>query len=164
MPCRDEFAATQTQNLCIEDLKNKLNEVTQNLCYLCGELKYNNELEEYANERIINWFEKHTEDDKKRVETNIKQYIKKYIEKDNSVIEEIFRDIDEIGNEISYYFIDTAMKEHPVSNYHIDWFGNLVMKELLEVKSEILKKMNDEKTKQEILNKLTKEEKLILGL
>lgn len=147
MPCSDGL---YLDNFAEERLKERIDELTQNLCFLCINLKEAGLLETYGNPRIIEWHNKHMELDEERVRYQIEEYYKQHKSLVNS------------PKRVADIFINRAEKVHPVSEWHKSWFFSLSLEISEKMKIEFEKdKPNEIKV---ALNKLTKREKEILGL
>lgn len=106
MPCRDdahyEYAV----------LKKRLDEVTQNLCFVCGCIENIEEAKSLLTHgRILKWWQEHQENDTIRIAAAMKNYVK-----DNP---------SKSGYEVADKFIIDAKKVHPVSEFHINWFYSI---------------------------------------
>lgn len=157
MPCRDDRDHVQTvRDTELENaLLETVDELTQNLCYICGNIEYRGEINFYANKRILKWWEQHKAADEKRVVKEMKSYIKKYYKKSK------FPSVDKLSN----YFIMGAKDIHPVSDYHeFEWFPEMATKVINELKEAYKKSGEAAVLKRVALSKLTNEEKAILGL
>jgi hypothetical protein len=103
MPCYDP----ETDR---EDCDNaaKVNTLTQDLCFLCGQLIDAGLFEKYASKRIVEWQKKHHESDKERVLRSMNDRLHKFpFLSDESLADS---------------FIYEATKKHPVSTFHVKWF------------------------------------------
>lgn len=143
MPCTDERANYDGYNSLKEEFKQKIDILTQDLCYLCANLKESNLLETYASERILKWHKEHMDDDEARVSRIIEEEYNKNI------------NLLETPSFLAKKLIKKAEKVHPVSNFHKRWFENLtkeIAKNMIEEK-----KLYDNKLS-EIKKKITKEE------
>ncbi len=152
MPCQDGGPSEpQVSESAYIKLKARLDEVTQNLCFICGNLVKNNQLD-LANPRILKWWEEHQEHDRKRVNERIDEYLKK---------KTIYR---ESPIKLVNLLISIAEEVHPVSSYHREWFKTMVDQGLDRFKE----KQRKNKEKKDRINaaksKLTDEEKKLLKI
>lgn len=132
-------------------LKKRLDEVTQNLCYVCGELTRADELETYASARTCKWWYEHKDADEERVSKKMYKFLKDNVNVYNP-------------KEITKKFIDEAEKVHPVSTFHKEWFEKLATGIRSAVNIEYESERELQKIRYEALKKLTTEEKVILGI
>lgn len=95
----------------------KINELTQNLCYLCGTLIEKGLLGDVLNPRIKEWWETHITRDEERVRRQLKDHYGKS------------PDDAEHPGKVADGFAQRAMNVHPVSNWHKAWFVGLASDE-----------------------------------
>lgn len=147
MPCQCDYMYGSGDNEREQEYKDTINELGQHLCFLCGELQYDDLLKKYTNDSIQKWWAQHKKKDTSRVSKQIRaRYKKKSAEKT----------ADEL--------IAAAKKVHAVSRFHLKWFHDLakrVYKQMSEKENE--KAMQNEFIKK-AKNKLTKEERKALGV
>jgi len=147
MPCRDERSIYDNNgNLReITELQSRLDEVTQNLCYLCGKAETTALHILKGNNRLADWWKEHKASDTKRVTEAMKTFI-----------EEIFAgDVCLNANVIAEQFIADAEAVHPVSDFHKKWFHRLASQ---EVNSFLKRESENELAKIDIKNKLSPKE------
>lgn len=151
MPC-DDYRDSSADRMKIICLEGRIDELAQNLCYLCASLMDAGELEKYANGRILGWHKVHMEHDNERVRIKMR--------------DECNEDKDMLENpeKMAEKFISLAESEHPVSNWHKKWFHQMAEEVARGVKEEKANEIEREKKRKKIILKLTKEEKEILGL
>ena len=148
MPCQDDGYHADTEK---ELLKKRVDELTQNLCYLCGELiAAGAPLEECASERIRTWWTAHCEADRARVYPQMLGRFQKDPDLEPAVL--------------SGEFILAAERVHPVSRYHRRWFKDLAAEAqrfVLTVREEDRRR---NEAREQVLGKLTDEELAALGI
>ena len=111
MPCRDDRDNCGSDTVRIGRLQERLDEVTQNLCYLCGTAEKNALHILKGNKRLAKWWEDHQKADTKRVKEQMLEHIKQYRPMDSA----------SVAND----FILVAKHEHPVSEFHEEWFHRI---------------------------------------
>jgi hypothetical protein len=162
MPCRcDDYPPTSTRDVYDDRakkerdaIKKSLDEVTQNLCYLCGTVIHDLLREDVlkGNRRLYQWWRAHLAADEKRVRDEMRKYVSK-LSKDHYN-----------PHVVASYFVDKAKKVHPVSAFHCKWFFDLASQTLLEKETAIEAAARKVELKKQALNKLTDEERKVLGL
>lgn len=108
MPCQCDYMMKGSNDG--EDAK-VIDELGQHLCFLCGELKEDNLLNQYASKAILKWWKEHQQEDAKRVSRKIREAYKK-------------RTAEQVANSL----IKEAKKVHAVSRFHVKWFHSLAKK------------------------------------
>ena len=148
MPCQDGGPSCP----CSENeyFKERVDELTQNLCYLCGVLIEEKVLKKYANKRILGWQKEHHKSDEKRVRRKLKMIY----ERNSNAVPGIEAD----------KLIESAEEEHPVSSWHKKWFERLAKEELFKLKKKRKTEVELKKERKKALNKLSKREKVLLGI
>ncbi len=133
MPCKDERSTYDNDGnrRDVKQLQERLDEVTQNLCYLCGTAETNALHILKGNKRLAKWWEDHQKADTKRVSEAMLGHIKAFKPMDSS--------------EVARNFILLAKQEHPVSKFHEKWFHKLA--------SEVMTKHSNEYKTKEALKK-----------
>ena len=125
MPCSDGGQSYQVQYVTkykdtaetkrrVQVLKDRLDEVTQYLCFMVGESKLKGDFEGLP-DKILKWSEEHDGIDVKRINDSIKILIR--------------------GGEKSPFIIakklyDKASAVHPISEYHADLFYSMAKKSM----------------------------------
>jgi len=137
MPCRDDYNGPNS----IDELRVKIDELTQNLCFMCGTVEGDELWEHFDNKRIKDWWKKHQENDTKRVTKAIAEYVLEHPRTSPRVIAD--------------KFIRFAEMEHPVSEFHKHWFHAIAQQEVDAhlTKQNVIKTMT-----RTIKSKLTKDE------
>jgi hypothetical protein len=151
MPCRDYYTeqedlerVTNRENA----IKIRLDNITQKLCYMCGQAK---ELEVFNalvkdNPSLVTWWKLHCDSDEARVYVQMKE--------SKSMNPEY----------LARYFIKKAEKVHAVSDWHKRWFLEIAKKVIKEKKKLIQENEEALRMRKEALNKLTDDDKRILGI
>jgi hypothetical protein len=103
MPCQDTYEGDED---C--DYQYRVNTLTQDLCFLCGQLIDAGLFEKYASKRIIDWQKKHHESDRDRVLRKMNDRLHKFPNLSARSLADVF--------------IVDAMQVHPVSTFHEKWF------------------------------------------
>ena len=128
--------------------EEEIDELTQNLCYLCGTLKHEKLYSRIATKRIKKWFDEHNRNDKGRVVDKMRKHYRRNPNDHKK------------PQEVADKFIAAAEKVHPVSEWHKEWFLKLATKA-----SSIGRKIVERSTlAAKAKSKLTKEERMALGL
>ena len=119
MPCydpRDDKVRTVIQKVDNPEVKrelmdalDRLNRVTQYLCFMIGESKVKEEYEELPTDIKV-WSENHDVEDTERVLEKIQVQIKRG---------------QRSASEVAKNLAEEALKVHPLSDYHIAWFYDL---------------------------------------
>lgn len=138
MPCRCDGYDDNTE---ADELKAQLDEVTQNLCFMCGDITEKKLWKKFDNQRIEQWWKKHQKDDTRRVTAAIQVYVKQH-----PLTEALT---------IAKRFVADAEREHPVSNFHQLWFFHIAVKEKADYWA---KRKAKSGLKAKIQNKLTPDE------
>jgi hypothetical protein len=136
MPCRCEGYEDSTEDV----LRAKIDELTQNMCFLCANLP-KTMLTRKASQRILDWWKQHQADDTKRVTEAIRAYVIKHPRT--------------MATNIANRFIREAEAVHPLSDFHKGWFYNIAKKEVDDYRA---KKKTTNGMRQSIKNKLTPDE------
>lgn len=138
MPCGDGGGPCTSVDYC----SDRLDSVTQMLCWLCGELTYNGQLDYISeNQKLAKWWYDHKLSDNNRVKSQMESEVAEY---PSAAV-------------MAKSFIHEAEKVHCVSNFHKEWFTNLA--------TEVWLKYQTKKSKKEkALSKLTNEERKLLGI
>jgi hypothetical protein len=108
MPCRDGRDDCGISTRTHDQVVNRLDEVTQNLCFLCGEVEYRQYWETIENPRLKKWWREHQDSDRKRVQKEIQEMLK--------------HNPDFTAARVATFLINAAVKVHPVSEWHKKWF------------------------------------------
>jgi len=137
MPCKCDGMENDARN----ELEDRVDELTQNLCFMCGTITEKNLWKEFKNPRIKKWWKQHQKDDTERVTEAIKAYVKTHPKT--------------TAESIANRFIKDAEKEHPVSNYHKKWFHFIASKKVAEY---LVEKKRKNAIKASIQKKLTPEQ------
>ena len=138
MPCQYYSAGEERA-----ETAKHMNLLTQDLCFLCGQLVARELLEEVASLRILKWWQNHQHDDTNRVVTRF---------------EDLFqRDLNITPGEAATRFIAEAVQEHPVSDYHRAWFHRLAEDSHHKIRSR-------QTLKKKALSRLTYAERQALNL
>ena len=74
MPCRCDGYEDMEQ----EERQKTTDQLTQDLCYLCGTLLEAGDLNKHASSRIIKWWIQHQKDDTNRVRENLREVLIDY--------------------------------------------------------------------------------------
>lgn len=134
MPCKcdgyDEMVSHEKRQI--------LDNLTQDLCYLCATLMENGILEKYASPRILKWWKQHQRDDNARVKDAINDLMQDYLDNHGEYL---------TPNKIADILINSAEEEHPVSNFHKKWFVTMAetyVKKFLEKEENCLQKTYNE--------------------
>ena len=161
MPCRcDDYPAYPTRGVYDDTalkernaIKKDLDEVTQNLCYLCGTLIYNgSENIIRDNKRLYQWWKNHLANDEKRVREEMRKIIPRLpIDKKNAFY-------------IQDLFIKKASKVHPVSVFHQRWFLYLADQVLQEFEFAVKREEEKNILRDQALSKLSDAERAALGI
>jgi len=148
MPCRSDGYPSENQHnhlVC----KERIDQLTQLLCYACGELRDLDMLNmSEVDGRLIEWAEQHHDNDSRRVHQEMTHDIHKYSS----------------AGRMAAAYIKKADKVHPVSDWHRQWFKDLasqVWEENIEVIDE---EQRIEQLREMALAILSDEEKESLGL
>lgn len=152
MPCDDGRGSGDGYRLECEQLKRRVDELAQNLCYLCANLMEAGILEKYTNPRILTWHKIHIEDDDERV----RRKMMSECNKDKDMLND--------SEKMAEKFISLAEAEHPVSNWHKNWFYVLAREVAQQVKEEKASKIERERKRRKVISRLTGEEKELLNL
>jgi len=148
MPCRDDYADRDTEKNSVKLANKRVDELCQNLCYLCGQAEYEGFFDLLAkkNCRLREWWEKHKKSDEKRVIKEMQEH-----------------ECSDPG-ELSDIFFSKAIGVHPVSDFHKRWFTELATR-VCEWKRQMKKEESEErKLIMSAIQKLTPEERKALGL
>ena len=125
MPCydpRDDYDKTSKDNT-IRDLKARVDELTQMLCFSVGEFKNMTDDDGYPminrifekNKKLKEWSKQHDESDVKRVLNAMRKRMNSFPKSTPKSLVD--------------YFIGEAEKVHAVSDYHKEeWFPELALK------------------------------------
>jgi len=111
MVCHDYESKSERDKREAEQVRSvsRLDEITQNLCFVCGQLLEDDAaMEKYTNPRIQEWWKRHLESDTARVLINMRIYLE-----ENPWI---------TPKEMAAEFIAKALAVHPVSDWHRRWF------------------------------------------
>lgn len=136
MPCRDHESDWGNQD--------KINALTQNLCFVCGNIESINGWSKLGNTRIKKWWDEHREADEERVTKKMDKLIQENVAWRNP-------------QRLASHFIKKAVGVHPVSEWHKKWFFNLAV-DRLKLYSDV------QRVKNSIKSKLSAEELASLGL
>ena len=109
MPCKCDGYDEMLNN----EKKQKLDQLTQDLCYICATLMTNGVLEKYASPRIIDWWKQHQKDDNARVKDTINDLMQDYYDNNEEYL---------TPERVADILINSAEDEHPVSDFHKKWF------------------------------------------
>jgi len=147
MPCRSDFGDVGCDH---SDYINEIDELTQNLCFLCGELQGDGLFRDYSNTKISKWWAEHQEKDTKRVrDVILKKWAKSKKRDPAKVADELYR---------------VAVKIHPVSDYHKKWFLTMTK----GIDRELTKKEKQARERREkrsrAISKLSSEERKLLNI
>jgi len=137
MPCRCDGMEEADR----DELQNKLDKVTQNLCFVCGEIEGYNEWAKYGSPRLILWWQEHLRNDTKRVTEKMQEMIR--------------RNTSWTAGNLAIVLIREAEAVHPVSEWHKNWFNTLADQQVKEAEADRKKKKQMRKS---IAKKLTPEE------
>jgi tetrahydromethanopterin S-methyltransferase subunit G len=152
MPCQDSMMTIHEDHSGCQkranELKKRLDRVTQLLCYLCGELEGKGALVDY-DPRVGKWFEEHHRNDVERVSKKMDEVLKRH---DFSVEDLVDK------------FISDAEKVHPVSWWHHSWFKKMAQVAVSKRESEKQARLSKKSLVKSALSKLSPEEKSALGL
>lgn len=120
MPCEDprdrsfnwdEIDALQKQ---IEKLEGKIDILTQDLCFLCGQLEGQSQIKKVASCRILEWWKKHKQNDEKRILSKMESF---YSKGNNQQVS---------PTEVAKIFVKLAEAAHAVSIWHkTQWFPKM---------------------------------------
>lgn len=148
MPCHDTWAEEDSRRRDLQELNNRIDELSQNLCFLCGQAEYNGVFEDLAfnNDRLRKWWKNHQASDTRRVQKEMRQRKEMNPQK------------------LADSFIKKAKKVHPVSKFHMEWFLDLAEAEVERKKKEQEAKDREEALRQQALSRLSAEEKRVLGV
>lgn len=106
MPCKDHQAADNQQST---------DTLTQDLCFMCGQLAYRGSLVQIASPRILKWWKAHTIADFERVVDRAVTLICEDPARYSGESETLERQL-----------VNEALKVHPVSDYHSHVFFSQV--------------------------------------
>ena len=151
MPCRcDDYPQVNCScSTTIAKMKKRLDEATRLLCYLCGELESDGQWKRYSNVELITWRERHHKRDAERVRRRMDEVLRKRLVEPDKLAKK---------------FIDKALAVHPVSRWHKQWFLDMA-KEACRIRSEeMARKGAKDAMVKKALDKLTKDERRMLGL
>jgi len=135
---------------CDNSQQKVVDNLTQNLCYLCGELSRCGNLGIYANGRILAWWKNHQENDTERVTEKMEKYYRQHKPC--------------TPEQVTSAFIAKAEAVHPVSEFHMKWFLELA-KDIYERR--LLNKQAEQRKKEvasQAKAKLSDEERKALGI
>lgn len=118
MPCRDDRDNCGSDTVRIGKLQERLDEVTQNLCYVCGTAEMTALHILKGNKRLAKWWKEHQTADTRRVTESMNRFI--------------ISGMVTNANDVAEHFIATASREHPVSSFHNKWFGDLAVELVAE--------------------------------
>jgi seryl-tRNA synthetase len=149
MPCRDDWPSDPVvSQRSYDEQKKRLDEVTQLLCFCCGTLHHTNVMSDVASLR--KWWEKHRQQDERRVRKEMQQFVSNHPNMPHT--------------QVANHFIDKAIVVHPVSKFHINWFCSLAQEICSEHKRSVAQENRVAEARQRALSKLTKEDRLALGI
>jgi len=146
MPCQGGWS----DNRLNQEMRQERDELTQDLCYLCASLYAEGLLEKYGNPRIVKWHREHMHRDERRVQQ----------EMEKAFMENLQLSASHIGD----VFLQRALKEHPVSEYHQNWFFKIAEEIYQRVKSVKETQRTIEQQRKDALLKLTPEEIKLLNI
>lgn len=155
MPCSDGGYGAECDRRERSDEVRKLtarnDELARLLCWTCGTLTYIGNLWIiYDNDALVDWWIKHQEFDTNNVYSKMLSVKKKRPDMDDETL--------------AKYFITQATHVQCVSNYHNEWFYKLATKACNEVNSVKTKEQLRLNKIEAAKNKLTPEEKKLLGI
>jgi hypothetical protein len=130
----------------------KIDALTQMLCYLCASLYIDGKLEQYGNKQIVAWHQRHMHEDEVRVGLEMQKIFREHPERMNHT--------DEVAEE----FLQKALAVHPVSDFHRAWFKRMATEAAEAFRETCRQDYAEEKVKSDALAKLTPEERRALGL
>lgn len=148
MPCRDcdDYGIDKEK----QALKERLDEVTQMLCWLCGQVSYSYSSALISrNPKLVQWWNEHLKSDNRRVLDEMRTYVR--------------RNPNQTQYGVAEYFIQKAQAVHAVSDFHKEWFRDLANKAVAEGLKEQYTQDKKNKLRDDILSRLTPEERNILG-
>ena len=151
MPCQGGMSY-QTY-VC--ECSDKIDELTQMLCYLTASLYKDGLLKKYGNADIIAWHQDHMHKDELRVGREMQKIFKKNPHK---------LDDEEFIVSVADQFYLEAVKVHPVSDFHEAWFDRMAQEAAREIKLALEEKEKKQAMKATALNKLSEDDKKVLGL
>lgn len=144
MPCRCDDMEVRNINPNEERekvLKDKCDELTQMLCWLCGRFYGKADLIE-ENKKLDSWWKNHQIDDKNRIEKEMRNAISNFSDPMN----------------MAKAFIKKAEKVHMVSSFHKDMFYSIAISLFAEKEKAAREKKKKEDILDSIKKKLTPEE------
>ena len=155
MPCRSDDYEPESED---SKMRREIDRLTQDLCYLCGEMTEAGVLKTYASQRILAWWEKHKKADLKRVKEGLKGFLfSTFTMGQFSSMKS--QNKEQFSKTVFEHLLNSGLAEHPISTYHKKWF-----KALADECAETHVATYSEDVKQKALNKLTSGEKKALGL
>lgn len=152
MPCNGGHSYPASCNCNTEALIEEIDELTQFLCYLCGETIWKSDkgkLEEVS-PTLVDWWRKHDAQDRRRVGQQMDRRLAKQWCSPKVLAAE---------------FIRKAEKVHPVSSYHkYKWFIEMAEKANKRYGSKQEKRVTKEQLREGALAKLNDDERKALGI
>jgi len=148
MPCQGGHSYRDNS----QDYIDKIDKLTQKLCFLSASLYSEGLLEKYGNPEIVEWHQKHMHQDEVRVQSEMERVFIEHperIDKPEGVADDFYR---------------RALEIHPVSEYHRKWFISSAKEISEKVYNVFVTKNQLKKTKMEALAKLSVEERQLLGI
>jgi hypothetical protein len=150
MPCRDDGQGHDEAVRERERAQERLDRVTQDLCYLCGSLEHSNALNKYASRRIKAWWKNYQRVDTERVAELMKGHY--------------YHHPDDNPERVANKFIEAAEGAHPVSKFHRCWFHDLARVVKSQSEADAAKAEKQKINRAKALSKLTSAERRALGL
>lgn len=152
MICKDDFKATENssdQGKVISYLKQRLDSITQHLCFICGEATEHGLLHSLIkdNQALRNWWVDHQMDETNRVLQLMEMYYRPGV----------------TAEELSEHFLKEAKKSYAVSSYHVSWFLRVANMLVQEEENKQNKRIKQKEMRNQALAKLSPEERKALG-
>ncbi len=148
MPCQGGMSYREV----VVESGEVIDDLTQKLCYVCAALYADGLLEKYANQAIIAWHQKHMHTDEVRVATKMQALFRKQPNR--------MADTDAVAEQ----FLQAALKVHPVSEYHRNWFKQMAKEAADAIQAANQQAAEAQQAKARALGKLSDEDKRALGL
>jgi hypothetical protein len=153
MPCCDDRSGYDYTSIPLSEynsLKERLDRVTQLLCYTLGTMMDYEGHGLFEEPALVEWWQEHLAADETRLAPKMVRHAQNN-PRDNA-------------EKVARHFLKQAQAVHPVSEYHIGWFMDLAEEACEERDAEYREALRQEKLKTSAINKLNDEERKVLGL